>query len=58
MVYALGGISGGALNPAVAIGISLMKLVSWNNIWVYLIGCFGGASLAAVVFRICNPDDK
>jgi len=58
MAYALGGISGGAFNPAVAIGISLMKLASWSNIWVFLVGCFGGAALAAIVFRICNPDDK
>jgi aquaporin Z len=58
MAYALGGISGGAFNPAVAVGISLMKLASWNNIWVYFVGCFGGASLAAVVFRISNSDDR
>jgi aquaporin Z len=58
MAYALGGISGGAFNPAVAIGISLMKLASWSSIWVYLVGCFGGAALAALVFKISNPDDK
>ena len=58
MAYALGVISGGAFNPAVAIGIRIMKLISWNGIWVYLLGCFGGASLAAVVFRINNPDYK
>ncbi len=58
MAYALGSISGGAFNPAVAIGISLMKLESWSSIWVYLVGCFAGASLAAIVFKICNPDDK
>ena len=58
MAYALGGISGGAFNPAVACGISLMKLASWNNIWVYLVGCYGGAALAAFVFKINNPDDK
>ncbi len=58
MAYALGGISGGAFNPAVAFGISLMKLESWTSIWVYLVGCFGGASLAALVFKICNPEDK
>ncbi len=58
MAYALGGISGGAFNPAVALGISLMKLESWSSIWVYVVGCFGGASLAAFVFRISNPDDK
>jgi aquaporin Z len=58
MAFALGGISGGAFNPAVAIGISLMKLASWSNIWVFLVGCFGGGALAAMVFRISNPDDK
>jgi aquaporin Z len=58
MALALGVISGGAFNPAVALGISLMKLEAWSSFWVYLIGCFGGASLAAMVFKICNPDDK
>jgi aquaporin Z len=57
MAYALGGTSGGAFNPAVAIGISLMHLVSWSNIWIYLVGCFGGAALAAIIFRINNPED-
>jgi glycerol uptake facilitator-like aquaporin len=32
-------------------------MISWNAIWIYLVGCFGGAALAAVVFRINNPDD-
>jgi aquaporin Z len=58
MAYSVGVISGGAFNPAVAIGISIMKLASWSDIWVYLLGCFGGAALAAVVFRMNNPDDK
>lgn len=58
MAYALGPISGGAFNPAVAIGISLMKLAAWPDIWVYLVGCFGGALLGAVVFKIINADDK
>ncbi len=58
MAFAFGGISGGAFNPAVALGISMMKLVSWGNIWVFLIGCFGGGALAAIVFRINNRDDK
>ncbi|MDP4257245.1 MAG: aquaporin [Bacteroidota bacterium] len=57
MAYAMGSISGGAFNPAVAVGISLMKLAAWNNIWVYLIGCFAGAAMAALVFRISSPDD-
>jgi aquaporin Z len=58
MVYAFGNISGGAFNPAVAVGISLMHLAAWNNLWVYLLGCFSGAALAALVFRINNPEDK
>ncbi len=58
MATSLGVMSGGAFNPAVAIGISIMKMISWNAIWIYLVGCFGGAALAAVVFRINNPDDK
>ena len=58
MAISLGVMSGGAFNPAVAIGISIMKMISWNAIWIYLVGCFGGAALAAVVFRFNNPDDK
>ncbi len=58
MAYSVGVISGGAFNPAVAVGISIMKLASWNVLWVYLLGCFGGAALAAVIFRMNNPDDK
>jgi aquaporin Z len=54
----LGKISGGAFNPAVAVGASVMKAFSWENIWIYLVGCFGGAVLAALVFNMLNPDDK
>jgi aquaporin Z len=58
MVYALGSFSGGAFNPSVAIGASFMKLAAWSDIWIYLVGCFGGAALAALVFIINNPDEK
>lgn len=58
MAYAMGGLSGGAFNPAVAVGISFMKLAQWSDIWIYLIGCFGGGFLAALVFNWSNPDDK
>jgi aquaporin Z len=58
MAYAFGALSGGAFNPAVAVGISLMNLASWSDFWAYLLGCFGGAALAALVFRINNREDK
>jgi aquaporin Z len=58
MAFALGGISGGAFNPAVALGISMMKLASWGDIWVFIVGCFGGGAIAAIIFRVINPQDK
>lgn len=58
MAYAFGSISGGAFNPAVATGVTFMRLAAWSDFWVYLGGCFGGGALAAVVFKIINPDDK
>ena len=58
MAYALGGISGGAFNPAVAVGISFMKMAQWADIWFYLAGAFGGAILAALLFKFCNPEDN
>ncbi|HUB87253.1 MAG TPA: aquaporin [Verrucomicrobiae bacterium] len=58
MAFALGGISGGAFNPAVATGITLMNLEKAANFWVYLIGNFAGGALAALTFRFINPDDK
>ena len=54
---AVGGISGGAFNPAVAIGASVMGLFSWANIWVYLIANFAGGAAAATVFKITNGND-
>lgn len=58
MAFALGAYSGGAFNPAVAVAASVMKAFEWGNIWIYLLGCFGGAALAGFVFKIINPDDK
>jgi aquaporin Z len=55
---AVGGISGGAFNPAVAFGASVMGLINWANIWIYLLGCLGGGGLAALTFTFLNPHDK
>lgn len=53
--FAVGDISGGAFNPAVAIGISILGISSWNNIWIYLVADFAAALAAAVVFNLINP---
>lgn len=54
----VGSVSGGAFNPAVAVGISVMGLTAWSNLWIYLVADFAGGALAAIVFKIINPDDK
>jgi len=55
--FAVGGISGGAFNPAVAIGASAMGLFPWPAIWMYLVADFLGGAAAAVTFKIMNPAD-
>jgi len=58
MAFALGGISGGAFNPAVAVGITRMHLVDSANLWLYFTANLGAGALAALVFKFVNPDDK
>lgn len=55
--YAVGGISGGAFNPAVALGGSVMKIFAWGNIWIYLIAELLGGAAAAYVFRYAHPGE-
>jgi len=56
--FAVGGISGAAFNPAVAIGLGMMKLVDISQIWIHIVGNLAGAGTAALVFKTINPDDK
>jgi len=53
--FAVGDISGGAFNPAVAVGISLLGISSWGNLWIYLLANFAAAVVAGVVFNLINP---
>lgn len=52
--YAFGSFSGGAFNPAVVAGLNLYGVVPASNIWIYLVGNFGGGALAALVFKVVN----
>lgn len=56
--FAVGGISGGAFNPAIAFGPQLFDAIqggsSISSIWIYIIGCFGGGFLAALRYNIIN----
>ena len=54
--FAGGAISGGAFNPAVGIGPTLVNALlsggSFASLWYYLVGPFLGGFLAAVVFKL------
>jgi aquaporin Z len=56
--FAVGGVSGGAFNPAVAIGVAVMGLVSMSSIWIHIAANLIGGAVAALVFKIVNPEDK
>jgi aquaporin Z len=54
-VYAVGALSGGAFNPAVALGGSIMGFFSWGDIWIYLFANLLGGVAAALAFLYVNP---
>jgi len=56
--FAVGGISGGAFNPAVAIGAMVYGLLPWSHIWVYLIAELLAGAAAAFVFLYVQPGAK
>ena len=51
---AVGKVSAGAFNPAVAIGVTLLGLANGANLWIYWLSEFLGAALAAVFFLVVN----
>lgn len=48
--YAFGNISGGAFNPAVAIGAAVSGMISAGDLWIYLVGDLAGGAAAATLF--------
>ena len=56
--FAVGSVSGGAFNPAVAIGAIVMGLMSPSMLWIFLTADFLGAAAAALVFKGLNPEDR
>ncbi len=55
--FAVGGVSGGAFNPAVAFGITKMGLSLWGNLWILLVGEAAGAIVAAFTYKGINEGD-
>ena len=56
--FAVGGISGGAFNPAIAVGAMVTGLFKWSNIWIYLLADFLGAGVASFLFLHVLPGEK
>jgi len=49
--FAVGSVSGGAFNPAVAVGLVLMNIARPADLWIYLVANLAGAAAAAITFN-------
>jgi aquaporin Z len=56
--FAVGGISGGAFNPAVTLGAAVGGLFAWSTLWVYIVAQAVAGTAAGLAFLALNPDDK
>jgi aquaporin Z len=56
--FSVGAISGGAFNPAVAVGVAVMKLVNFSQIWLHIVADLAGGLVAGLTFKFLNPEDK
>jgi aquaporin Z len=56
--FAVGGISGGVFNPAVALGGATAGLFGWSTIWVYVLVELAAGVVAGLAFLVLNPGDK
>ena len=60
--FAVGGISGGAFNPAVGLSPALIELAhhgqsSTSAAWIYAVGPLAGGALAAAAFKAQHPGE-
>jgi len=56
--FAVGSISGGAFNPAVAIGACVMNLIHRPSVWIHIAADLTGGLVAGLAFLYLHPDDK
>lgn len=53
-VAAAGGISGGAFNPAIGLGVFVMGIESVKQLGIYLVADLAGGAVAALAYRTVN----
>ncbi len=58
MAYALGGISGGAFNPAVAIGVSTSGNLPWSGVWAHIVAELAAGAVAAIIYKFVYEGHK
>jgi aquaporin Z len=51
-------VSGGAFNPAVAVGATVMGLIKGANLWIHLVADLAGGAVAALVFKALSTEDR
>jgi aquaporin Z len=56
--FAVGGISGGAFNPAVSLGAATAGIFAWSTLWAYLVVQLVAGAAAGLTFLALNPADK
>jgi aquaporin Z len=56
--FAVGGLSGGAFNPAVALGAASVGLFAWAKIWIWLLAELVAGAVAGLVFLVLNPEER
>jgi aquaporin Z len=56
--FAVGPVTGGAFNPAVALALFVNSVISVTDLIVYWVAQFVAAAVAAGVFRFLNPADR
>jgi aquaporin Z len=54
---AVGGISGGAFNPAVGLGVFVMGLEKLQQLWIYVAANLAGGAAAALTFKAVAEAD-
>lgn len=50
--FAVGSVSGGAFNPAVAVGLLTTGLINGGDLWIYLLAELAGGAAAGVLFNV------
>jgi aquaporin Z len=56
--FAVGGVSGGAFNPAVALGATVYGLLKWSHILIYAVAEIVAAGAAAYTFLYIQGAEK